>query len=533
VLAGLALVAAGVAAVPFSWWRHDRLVFVDDEGYFAGGGSGHVADSFPGSGVAFVTTHTSRELFFGRLTAGADAPTVWRRNEAGELEEQTLHVLHSSQSWRKAACNTLFLSHEGTAWDRFEDCVDPSQVIRRPPPPEFHSDRGPDMTPYERRAGADLTEWAPRDAIYVHFRSVEAAYRFAGEVDRLASALLDDGRDYGTLRLTLHDLLLPTIWRTNPESERGVGELALVVSPPVARGRLRAAVLLRITDPELHRMQTEAGIVEESSAGHQWRPADDPFPEERARRNFRRRVADVEIVATDESLLKQIAEGRGTLADDHDRVFERAPRPSGAQDEALVAILPQRAVGAIFTSPASWGYGTREPAGLRWLAAKWSGPARTPATAEGMWCGPGFRPSFALINWIRVTTDTAGARVHVKADDADSARKIAASLSSLHDVADRADVCRTNLEDLVPLALVENPQGDVAERNFVVLGWKPVCPCGGTYSVHPITREVSCSVHGTLKSPKAGKWTPPPISDVKVDGAELSFRLAIDWNRQR
>src|SRR5512144_707238 len=81
------------------------------------------------------------------------------------------------------------------------------------------------------------------------------------------------------------------------------------------------------------------------------------------------------------------------------------------------------------------------------------------------------------------------------------------------------NACLHNLEDLVPLALVENPQDDVAERNFVVLGWKPVCPCGGTYSVHPITREVSCSVHGTAASPKKGAWTAPALSEIASNDA--------------
>ena len=33
------------------------------------------------------------------------------------------------------------------------------------------------------------------------------------------------------------------------------------------------------------------------------------------------------------------------------------------------------------------------------------------------------------------------------------------------------------------LALVEPTAQDLAERAFVVLGWRPVCPCGGTYTV--------------------------------------------------
>ena len=45
-------------------------------------------------------------------------------------------------------------------------------------------------------------------------------------------------------------------------------------------------------DPAEHEMETVAGIATESREDHLWRPADDPFPERRARRNTRRRVAD-------------------------------------------------------------------------------------------------------------------------------------------------------------------------------------------------------------------------------------------------
>src|SRR5207244_1324133 len=81
-----------------------------------------------------------------------------------------------------------------------------------------------------------------------------------------------------TLRLVLHDLLLPTIWRTNPETTRGVGAMDVVVAPPFVRGRLRVAATLHVVDPELHRMQTEAGIAEEATPGHLCRSRDDPFP---------------------------------------------------------------------------------------------------------------------------------------------------------------------------------------------------------------------------------------------------------------
>src|SRR6185295_5813992 len=126
-----------------------------------------------------------------------------------------------------------------------------------------------------------------------------------------------------------------------------------------------------------------------------------------------------------------------------------------------------------------------------------------------------------------------GASVWAKCTDADAAKRFAQALRGLASAGGAADrACARNLADLAPVALVEAPQDDVAERNFVLLGWKPVCPCGGTYAVHPITREASCSVHGTARAPKKGAWTPPAVSEITARDAELSFRLAIDWNRR-
>ena len=66
-----------------------------------------------------------------------------------------------------------------------------------------------------------------------------------------------------------------------------------------------------------------------------------------------------------------------------------------------------------------------------------------------------------------------------------------------------------NLADLVPLALVENPQDDVAERNFVVLGWKPVCPCGGTYMYESWTDTLT---GGTYQGKLVLPWYGSPVS---------------------
>jgi hypothetical protein len=79
---------------------------------------------------------------------------------------------------------------------------------------------------------------------------------------------------------------------------------------------------------------------------------------------------------------------------------------------------------------------------------------------------------------------------------------------------------------------MDRAQTDLAERAFVVLGWKPVCPCRGTYSAHPVTRDVACSVHGTDARPSP---EPKPLRavlrDVASEGVVVRFRVPIDWDR--
>ena len=128
--------------------------------------------------------------------------------------------------------------------------------------------------------------------------------------------------------------------------------------------------------------------------------------------------------------------------------------------------------------------------------------------------------------------DGAGALGRARYDDDGAAASAAAGLRAAAEPRDGTDACRRNLRDLVPLALVERAENDLAERCFVFLGWRPVCPSGGAYSAHPITREVACSAHGTEKSPRAAPARAVPLSEIAVDGRDVTFRWKIDWSRK-
>jgi len=526
-------------------------VEVDSDGYFASADGVAQGEAHPGAGVRMAFVDAARGRLVGRMTPRADAPSVWARAADGSLVPRALRASPTSSPRRAAvlaaALAALASSSDSETTRGFsERCGGPAAGVGVAPAGDVDLPKTGTYPPRRPAAGLPLAAWAPSEDLFVRFRSVEAAYRFARAADELAAALLvaedDDARDYGTLRLVLHDLLLPTIWRTNPESERGASEVGLVIAPPFVRGRLSAAAILRIVDPELHRMQTQAGVAEEATEGHLWRPADDPFPAERARFNFRTipsDAPDVEIVATDRALLDRVASMKSSNLDRSDEyAAARAPTAPGgvaATDEAAFAYC-------LYAVEKDWKYffpgilqsatrSLREGAGLTFLADQWIGHAADALRPDAHVGGPSI---LASVEAVRVTTDARGAAVWIKCVDAAAARAVADSLRGLASAGAAADrACRRNLADLVPLALVEAPADDVAERNFVVLGWKPVCPCGGTYSVHPITREVSCSVHGTTASPKKGAWTPPAVSEIDVRESELSFRLAVDWNQKQ
>ncbi len=544
----VAVLAAAV--VSLSLIGRGPAVDADADGFFVSRGPAPAREMFPGSATRLAFVGADGRLV-GRVEADAEDPAVWTRDGAGALAPLALRVSRTQESQRPAVRAALVAAlatapPSPTLAAFAESCG----AVAAPPSGIAPGDGAgpvsarspvPAATP-----GMPLEDWAPSECLFVRFRSVEAAYRFASEFDRLAAALLaaerEDARDYGTLRLALHDLLLPTIWRTNPDATRGTGEVGLVIAPPFVRGRPRVAVLMRIVDPELHRMQTVAGIAQESAPDHLWRPADDPFPIERERIAFRATLPeapDVEIVATDRALGERIGSLRSVPVARRDGFRHlrapttdaaRRPGPEEAlfgyspfgEDPAWRALVPHMARSAVREF--------REGLGLARLAERCLGDARASLVNDPHPRGPDW---LGDVSALRVTTDAKGAAFAVTCAAADTAARFANVLRGVASAGAAADrACIANLRDLVPLAIAENPAGDVAERNFVVLGWKPVCPCGGTYSLHPVTREASCSAHGTARSPRAGNWKPPGLTEIRAAGSELSFRLAIDWNRK-
>lgn len=525
-------------------------VDADSDGFFVSRGAAPSAETFPGPATRFALVDAGGRLV-GRVEPGAASPSVWTRDAAGAFAPLALRVSRTRDSQRPAVRAALIASLAARpASPTLAAFAESCGAAPEPPSGEAPGDGAGPVTSRSpvppATPGMPLEAWAPSECLFVRFRSVEAAYRFVSEADRLAAALLaaerEDARDYGTLRLALHDLVLPTIWRTNPETTRGAGEVGLVIAPPFVRGRPRVAALLRIVDPELHRMQTEAGIAQQAAPDHLWRPADDPFPAERDPAPFRAilpEAPDVEVVATDRALGERIASLRSLPVGRRDGFRQlRAPtidaegRPG--PEEAAFAYSPfgedgaWRALVPHMTRSAVREF--REGLGLAKLAARCFGDARASAVNDPRPRGPDWLASVAAL---RVTTDAKGAAFGVTCSDADAAKRFAETLRGLSSAGAAADrACVANLADLVPLAIAERPQDDLAERNFVVLGWKPVCPCGGTYSLHPVTGEVACTVHGTARSPRAGKWSPPALSEIRAAGTELSFRLAIDWNRR-
>jgi hypothetical protein len=402
-----------------------------------------------------------------------------------------------------------------------------------PAPPAVEARRGLGVAP-ERLA--DVLDCAPDDLVFVRARSVEAAYRFADELDRLdflVRAAAGDARDHGTLSGTLHDLHLPTIWRTNPDAERGVGEVALVVAPPLDRGRLRAAAILRVTDPDLHHMQTEARKDD-------WkRPADDPFPELRAPRNHRRRVDDVEIVATDPDLLRAVATPSAysirrltPYLRVRARLNEGATEPP--PEEAFMLYVSRAARERLLRAADPAGAvrrAAREELGLRRLAARWTGlPEPGGAWRVRPETTAGAHP-LAAVEWIVVTTAVEGAHVRVRFVDAERAARTERALRAVLDPeTDWGAACLRNLAGSAPVARVEPAVEDLAARVEVVLGWRPVCPCGGAYSSDPVTRETRCSRHATLRAPSVAAPPEARVERLARHEGQLSFDLRIDWD---
>ena len=406
--------------------------------------------------------------------------------------------------------------------------AEPAPPLPEPMPPRAqpHEEADPPLP-----AGAPVMAWAPEGALVVRFRSVEAAFRFSDLADRMAgliAAVSGDGGDHGTLRLALHHLLLPSIWRANPNGRKGVAEGALIVPAPYAVGRPRAAVVLRIVDPELHDHETRAGVAMESRPEHLWRPAGDPFPELRVRTAVRAVAGDCEVVATDRALLDAVLAGPGRAVEEWSEtaVAARHGLPEPTRRRALTLVQPPDA--HVLGS----GAASQEWVGSRLLAQRWLGlHVAVPPAHFG---GPQPVPApWGDVVALSVDTDAAGALVSARLASTAAAERLASRLRGLLDGAltGVSQACHDNLVRIVPLGLVEPRASDVAERAFVWFGRRPLCPRGGRYRFHPVTGAPSCSVHGdgVRAVVEQGRLAPSPLSEITVDGSLVTFRWSIDW----
>lgn len=502
------------------------LLPVDDAGPSAPWG-----DRLTGTSTAYVgRAELNRDEPITLLTRVADQP--WTEVECStERDANAPRQLRDTlTAWSGKADDHVpglagFLRHLGHA----AAADGPSPPAVAIPAPVGAAD-APRTVPEE---GASLAAWAPDDCIYVRFRSVESAYRVVHQLDAILGRVLaveGDAREFGVSELTLHDLLLPTIWRTNPSAERGVGELALLLAPPLRRGRLRAALVMRVVDPELHYMQTEAGLHQESQPDHLWRPEDDPFPELRDRRNFRERLLDVEVVATDGSLLEHVLTASSRVADDEEYRARRAEHTADGRrprSEAAFAFVTDRARDH-FAPLARLGASQvrrRLSDGLSELVHRWTGLARPRGRVGTL----GVHEKVAIPDWWRggrIDYGVEGSAVELWFSDAvmaDAARTRLLPPADEEELLARA--CLTSLTDLLPLTLVEPRQRLVQERAFTVLGWRPVCPCGGRHDVDATTGIVSCSVHGRpgrARNAEAPAW---PVEDVGGEGTTVTLRV--------
>ncbi len=527
----LAAVAAVAACAPGE--PPGPLVHVDDEGWFVSAES-VTGRWYPAAGVRILAPHEADGPLLGRLDGEPDAAEVATFDAEGVLQFVPLRREPSPEPRGDEVRRAVAAALDGLAGTLAPALaaglrappaviepvpgitIDPSDLLPgdglvpggAPPPP-----------------GAPLSAWAPRQFAFARFRSVEAGFRLAGTFDEFIGHVLaghGDARDAATLRLTLFHLLLPTIWRTNPGVSKGVSEMALVVAPPYSRGPLAAAVLLRIEDPDRHAMHTKAGVAIESKPDHQWRPERDPFPMERVRRSVRRIIGDVEIVATDAALLDWLSGGvPDTWADDSDAAVFLADPGAGPGDFAVAAVFPP---GGIFDVDAALA--ARATRGVVHLLRALG--------AEEASVQPRFGRAPFPVRRLAIRTDRAGAHVTATLDGSSSALIDAITHGTEPDSRHRyADACAASRGDLAALALVDGADGDLPERALVLFGFSPRCPEGGVLRPDPVTRGVTCSLHGPpdVRAEVPGRGgVESPYRALSGDAHEIQIVIPIDWS---
>jgi hypothetical protein len=75
---------------------------------------------------------------------------------------------------------------------------------------------------------------------------------------------------------------------------------------------------------------------------------------------------------------------------------------------------------------------------------------------------------------------------------------------------------------------MDRPQKDFA--GLVVLGWKPCCPCGGTWSTRSRARSL-CTAHGTDAKPLTIPLRRRASFTTSSPAVRRPLRVPIDWNR--
>jgi hypothetical protein len=180
--------------------------------------------------------------------------------------------------------------------------------------------------------------------------------------------------------------------------------------------------------------------------------------------------------------------------------------------------------------------------GLRRLVARSTGAPESAATGvldPQLFAADAAAPRGVLadLRWLRVVTNVEGALVSADLQQMDDDRLVHELARNDVPAAERMAVCAAQRRLLAPLVVLDGVHDDLAERAFVVFGTRPVCPEGGRWSAHPVTRALSCSVHGPLAHPRVGQDGRTAVRSVAAEThgpwLGLHFELDIDWSRRQ
>ncbi len=164
-----------------------------------------------------------------------------------------------------------------------------------------------------------LASWVPANAAAVFFPSLEAAASAAEILARrlpevlpgLCAAAPDGSRE--PLSRMIDMLLLPTIWRTNPNVKTGTRAVALVVADPDVARAPDVALVCEVEDATRVRGHRSASLVFEDRARARFRTDDlDAWSDDGAVRSFFALEGGVAVLSTTRDLRERIlAAGAG------------------------------------------------------------------------------------------------------------------------------------------------------------------------------------------------------------------------------